>query len=79
MITPEELHEQIMEQIDLTKEVEDEELTRVIYEILRETEEQEYISLKEKLSSNIPHTIRNKLSPMLKRKMLFERKSSFSK
>ena len=48
MITPEELHEQIMEQIDLTKEVEDEELTRVIYEILRETEEQEYISLKEK-------------------------------
>ena len=48
MITPEELHEQIMEQIDLTKEVDDEELTRIIYEILRETEEQEYISLKEK-------------------------------
>jgi len=44
----EQLHERILEQIDLTKEVDDEELTRIIYHILQEAGEREYLSLNEK-------------------------------
>ena len=48
MITSEQLHERILEQMDLTKEVDDEELTRIIYQILQEAGEQEYLSLNAK-------------------------------
>ncbi len=42
------LHARILEELDMTKEVEDEELTQIIHRILREAGEQEYISLGEK-------------------------------
>lgn len=48
MIGIEELHERILERIDLTKEVDDEELTGIIYQTLQDVGEQEYLSLKEK-------------------------------
>ena len=39
------LYARILEELDMTKEVEDEELTRIIYKTLREAGEEEYISL----------------------------------
>ncbi len=44
----EQLHARILEEMDLSREVEDEELTKIIYRVLKETEEREYLSLKEK-------------------------------
>ena len=48
MIEIQHLHARILEELDMSKEVEDEELTRIIYRILKEEGEQEYISLWEK-------------------------------
>ncbi len=48
MIERNELHARILEELDMTKEVEDEELTQIIHEILREAGEEEYISLADK-------------------------------
>ena len=45
MIKAEQLHARILEELDLSKEVEDEELTRIIYQVLREAGMQEYIPL----------------------------------
>lgn len=45
MIKAEQLHARILEELDLSKEVEDEELTRIIYQVLKEAGEQEYIPL----------------------------------
>lgn len=42
------LHARILEELDMSKEVEDEELTRIIHGILQEAGEQEYISLSER-------------------------------
>lgn len=48
MIEIEQLHERILEELDMTREVEDEELTGIIHRVLRETGEREYISLGER-------------------------------
>lgn len=48
MIEAEQLHARILEELDLTKEVEDEELTRIIHQVLKEAGEREYISLSER-------------------------------
>lgn len=48
MIDPEQLHSRILQEIDLTEELEDEELVEIIYRVLDEYSEEEYISLKEK-------------------------------
>lgn len=48
MIEAEQLHARILEEMDLTKEVEDEELTRIIHQVLKEAGEREYISLSER-------------------------------
>ena len=48
MITAEQLHSRIIEELDLTKEVEDEELTQIIHRILKEVGESQYLSLGEK-------------------------------
>lgn len=45
MIEAEQLHARILDELDLSKEVEDEELTRIIYRVLREAESREYLSL----------------------------------
>ena len=45
MIEAEQLHARILEELDLSKEVEDEELTRIIYRVLQDVSEQEYIPL----------------------------------
>lgn len=45
MIEAEQLHARILDELDLSKEVEDEELTRIIYRVLRETESREYLPL----------------------------------
>ena len=45
----EELHEKILEKLDLSKEIEDRELLEVIYQMLKDEDEREYISLKEKV------------------------------
>ena len=44
----EELQKRVLERLDLSKEVEDEELMEIIREILEENEEKTYVSLKEK-------------------------------
>ena len=44
------LHERILEQLDMTKEVDDEELTQIIHRILIEAGEREYLSLDTKTS-----------------------------
>lgn len=46
----ERLHERILEQLDMTKEVDDDELTGIIYQIIKEAGEKEYLSLDEKTS-----------------------------
>ncbi len=48
MIEAEQLHARILEELDLTREVEDEELTKIIHQVLKEAGEREYISLGEK-------------------------------
>ena len=42
MIEAEQLHARILEELDLTREVEDEELTRIIHQVLGEAGEREY-------------------------------------
>ncbi len=44
----EQLHARILEEMDLSREVEDEELTKIIYRVLKEYGEQGYLSLAEK-------------------------------
>lgn len=48
MIEAEQLHARILEELDLTREVEDEELTKIIHQVLEEAGEREYISLSER-------------------------------
>lgn len=48
MIEAEQLHARILEELDLTREIEDEELTRIIHQVLKEAGEREYISLSER-------------------------------
>lgn len=48
MIQAEQLHDRILEKLDLSREVEDDELMEFIYEVLEEQSTQEYIPLKEK-------------------------------
>lgn len=50
MIEVQKLHERILEQMDMTKEVDDEELTSIIHQILKEAGESEYLSLDTKTS-----------------------------
>lgn len=49
MIRKEQLYEQILEQIDLTKETDDEELQELIRTVLDEAADEEYISLSDKI------------------------------
>lgn len=48
MIRAEQLHARIMDELDMTREVEDEELTQLIYQVLREASMEEHLSLEEK-------------------------------
>ena len=48
MIQAEQLHARILEEMDMTREMEDEELTQLIYRVLQEVYAQEYLSLAEK-------------------------------
>lgn len=48
MIQAEQLHARILEEMDMTREMEDEELTQLIYRVLQEVSAQEYLSLTEK-------------------------------
>ena len=49
MIQAEALHDRVLERLDMTKEVNDEELTEIIYQILAEASEKEYLTLDEKV------------------------------
>lgn len=49
MIEAEELHGRILQELDLTEELEDEELVEIIHRVLEEYAVQEYISLKDKV------------------------------
>ena len=48
MIGSEQLHARILERMDMTREIEDEELTQLIYHVLKEASKEEYLSLDEK-------------------------------
>lgn len=48
MMRSEQLHTRIMDELDMTREIEDDELTRLIYRVLKEASEEEYLSLAEK-------------------------------
>jgi pilus assembly protein CpaF len=48
VIGSEQLHARILERMDMTREIEDEELTQLIYHVLKEASEEEYLSLDEK-------------------------------
>ncbi len=48
MIRAEQLHARIMEELDITREIEDEELTQLIYQVLSEAAMEEHLSLEEK-------------------------------
>ncbi len=48
MIGSEQLHARILERMDMSREIEDEELTQLIYHVLKEASEEEYLSLDEK-------------------------------
>lgn len=48
MLDSEELHRRIFQEIDLSEELEDEELVEIIYRVLEEYSEETYLSLKEK-------------------------------
>lgn len=45
MISIEELHGRVLNRLDMTRDISDEELTELIYEILREVSKEEYLSL----------------------------------
>jgi len=49
MLTAEFLYDSVLERLDMTKDVGDEELTELIYKILEEYEEKGYLPLKEKI------------------------------
>lgn len=48
MLQTEKLHARVLEELDLSKEVADEELMEVIHRVLEETEKESYIPLREK-------------------------------
>ena len=48
MMRSEQLQTRILEELDMTREIEDEELTRLIYRVLQEASEEEYLPLAEK-------------------------------
>ncbi len=48
MMRSEQLHARILEELDMSREIEDEELTRLIYGVLQDASEEEYLSLAEK-------------------------------
>lgn len=48
MIRAEQLHARIMDELDMTREVGDEELTQLIYQVLSEASREEHLSLAEK-------------------------------
>ena len=48
MILAEQLHARILEELELTREIEDEELTQLIYRVLNEASQQEYLPLAQK-------------------------------
>lgn len=48
MIQAEQLHARILEELDMTREIEDEELTELIYRVLQEASLEEYLSLARK-------------------------------
>ena len=48
MVRPEDLHERILAKLDLSQDVEDEQLVELIHEILEEAGKEEHLSLKEK-------------------------------
>lgn len=59
-VQEEQLYERVMERIDLTREMEDEELSEIIYSVLQEFSEEEYLPLKEqiRLSRRLFHSFR---------------------
>lgn len=48
MIEAEQLHARILARLDMTRDMEDEELTELIYEVLQEVSQEEYLSLDQK-------------------------------
>ncbi len=48
MIEAEQLHARILSRLDMTRDMEDEELTELIYEVLQEASQEEYIPLDQK-------------------------------
>lgn len=50
MVQAEELHGKILEELDLSKDVNDEELTELIYKILEQKTKEEFISLQDKIA-----------------------------
>ena len=48
MIAAEQLHARILSRLDLSRELEDEELTELIYEVLQEVAQEEYLTLDQK-------------------------------
>ena len=50
VISEEQLQEKIMKRLDLSKEIEDDELTGLIFRVLAEESEMEYIPLQKKVS-----------------------------
>lgn len=49
MTRSEQLHARILEELDLTREIEDKELMQLIYWVIQEASEEEYLSLSEKI------------------------------
>ncbi len=56
----EELHERVLERMDMSRELEDEEVAELIHEVLREAAKEEYLPLKEQvyLSRRLFHSFR---------------------
>ncbi len=48
MIEAERLHARILARLDMTRDMEDEELTELIYEVLQEVSQEEYLPLDQK-------------------------------
>lgn len=48
MIEAEQLHARILARLDMTRDMEDEELTELIYEVLQEVSQEEYLPLDQK-------------------------------
>ena len=48
MIEAEQLHARILSRLDMTRDMEDEELTELIYEVLQEASQEEYLPLDQK-------------------------------